>query len=332
MTDVPPPIKARTESDVMSGMEVHRSYERYPHFSTEELDNYFQQFKNFDVDDSGFISPANLSEVLAAMDIAMTVEQTRCMIEEVAVLSGHDNDGKLSFRDYMACIQYDTNAEAHNNKIEADIELRLSLSEDTLPLSISDTTADNETATAEESSPPSRMRRSSFSVMQAIAKSRISSYEQTSALSPTSITHHEIQIQACEAKKPTDPKDNVPSKFISRLDKFKRIEAQACEAKKPTDPKDNVPSKFISRLDKFKRIEAKNAAGGTAPSVNNECLQAAALKTKLLAFEQASKKVDPVLFKKSWKNVSHGSWALKSKVVGGVAPKKTLAQVMEERG
>mmetsp|Transcript_17 Transcript_17/g.33 ORF Transcript_17/g.33 Transcript_17/m.33 type:complete len:302 (+) Transcript_17:26-931(+) len=301
MTDVPPPIKARTESDVMSGMEVHRSYERYPHFSTEELDNYFQQFKNFDVDDSGFISPANLSEVLAAMDIAMTVEQTRCMIEEVAVLSGHDNDGKLSFRDYMACIQYDTNAEAHNNKIEADIELRLSLSEDTLPLSISDTTADNETATAEESSPPSRMRRSSFSVMQAIAKSRISSYEQTSALSPTSITHHEIQIQACEAKKPTDPKDNVPSKFISRLDKFKRI-------------------------------EAKNAAGGTAPSVNNECLQAAALKTKLLAFEQASKKVDPVLFKKSWKNVSHGSWALKSKVVGGVAPKKTLAQVMEERG
>mmetsp|Transcript_18 Transcript_18/g.35 ORF Transcript_18/g.35 Transcript_18/m.35 type:complete len:285 (+) Transcript_18:26-880(+) len=284
MTDVPPPIKARTESDVMSGMEVHRSYERYPHFSTEELDNYFQQFKNFDVDDSGFISPANLSEVLAAMDIAMTVEQTRCMIEEVAVLSGHDNDGKLSFRDYMACIQYDTNAEAHNNKIEADIELRLSLSEDTLPLSISDTTADNETATAEESSPPSRMRRSSFSVMQAIAKSRISSYE------------------------------------------------QACEAKKPTDPKDNVPSKFISRLDKFKRIEAKNAAGGTAPSVNNECLQAAALKTKLLAFEQASKKVDPVLFKKSWKNVSHGSWALKSKVVGGVAPKKTLAQVMEERG
>ena len=30
--------------------------------------------------------------------------QVVAMIEEVAVLSGHDNDGKLSFRDFMACI------------------------------------------------------------------------------------------------------------------------------------------------------------------------------------------------------------------------------------
>eukprot|EP00965_Chrysotila_dentata_P168518 5564693-Pleurochrysis_carterae.AAC.2 len=31
--------------------------------------------------------------------------QVHSMIEEVAVLSGHENDGKLSFRDYMGCIQ-----------------------------------------------------------------------------------------------------------------------------------------------------------------------------------------------------------------------------------
>lgn len=27
------------------------------------------------------------------------------MIEEVAILSGHDNDGKLSFRDYIGCLE-----------------------------------------------------------------------------------------------------------------------------------------------------------------------------------------------------------------------------------
>ena len=40
-----PTMRDRTVSDIMSGMSVAPSYERYPNFSTEELDRQFAVFK-----------------------------------------------------------------------------------------------------------------------------------------------------------------------------------------------------------------------------------------------------------------------------------------------
>ena len=37
-------------------------------------------------------------------------------------------------------------------------------------------------------------------------------------------------------------------------------------------------------------------------------------------------------FKKSWKNVQPGRWKSKTVIAGGVAPKKTIEEVMAERG
>merc|ERR1719277_2978761 len=94
----------RTSSDVQSGKDIgcaRQNYERFPGFSTEELDKFFEQFAAFDLDDSGFISAENLEEVAKALGCDLTIQQVQQMLEEVAVLSGHDNDGKLSFRDFM---------------------------------------------------------------------------------------------------------------------------------------------------------------------------------------------------------------------------------------
>jgi len=246
----------RTESDILSGTEVSRNYERHPNFSTEEMDRHFELFQEYDIDKSGFITPDNLMAVLAAMEVSLSEEQVKLMIEEVAVLSGHDNDGKLSFRDYMGCIAYDKSADAHNHMVEANEELRLSIGE---------AAAESGERAAEEQPPPARMRRTSFSVMNSLAKSRINTFEQAVEM--------KIKMEA-------------PAK---------------------------IESKFAGKLAKFKRIE--NPVAG--PSINNEELQKSALKTKLMAFEQASK-AEPVAFKKSWKNVQPGRWKAKTQIAGGV--------------
>lgn len=64
-------------------------------------------------------------------------------------------------------------------------------------------------------------------------------------------------------------------------------------------------------------------------TVNNEKLQTAALKTKLAAFEEASKKQDPVVFKTTWRNVKHGNWKQKKQIAGGIARKMSLKERLE---
>merc|ERR1719356_1931218 len=93
---------------------------------------------------------------------------------------------------------------------------------------------------------------------------------------------------------------------------------------RPTAPE--LPSKFAKKLTKFQQLES-----GETAKVNNEALQKATLKSKLAAFEQASK-AEPVTFKKSWRNVKHGSWSQKTTFAGGPAPKKSIEQLLEERG
>ena len=43
------------------------------------------------------------------------------MIAEVAILTCHDNDGKLSFRDYCACMDYENIKNETNEMADAQV-------------------------------------------------------------------------------------------------------------------------------------------------------------------------------------------------------------------
>lgn len=294
----------RSSSDVTSGREVsHRHYERYPGFSVESLNQFFAEFKNFDLDDTGFISPTNLLEVLCALGVAGLDEGKVCsMIEEVAILSGHSNDGRLSFYDFLGCIQYERDATAHNDKVTAAKELRLSMSE---PL-VFGTDEEEEDATGTESErretieddeqqrgdgseqdaaeDEDLMRQPSFALVRKIVTSRIDTFQQAVE------TNARLQQRANDAAART-----AQGRFASKLQKFRRIESELSE-----------------------------------PKLNNEEMHTAALRTKLQAFELASQKAaTPLEFKRSWRNIQArpSSWRRTTVFAGGVAPKKSLSDL-----
>ena len=52
----------------------------------------------------------------------MSQEVVTGMITEVSILCGHDDDGKLSFRDYMSCMSYEKIKNEHNKVAEEALE------------------------------------------------------------------------------------------------------------------------------------------------------------------------------------------------------------------
>merc|ERR1719263_942788 len=66
------------------------------------------------------------------MDVVegITLASVSGIVEEVAILTGHDNDGKLSFRDFMNALRYDRQASEENLALDAidalAVERRLS--------------------------------------------------------------------------------------------------------------------------------------------------------------------------------------------------------------
>jgi hypothetical protein len=261
----------RTESDMFSGLQASLSKnqaewaDKYPEA---ELEQNFTRFKEYDLDDTGFITPANLKAILDTMEVPVTMDDVSNMILEIAILSGHDNDGKLSFRDYMKCIDHEKNMRAHNDSIDAMNELALSTPESEQPA-----------ATEEPPPPMERMRGSSFAVMDTIAQNRILAFQQA------------IKEKKAEGEKPA-------AKILSE-------------------------NKFANKLSKFKRIE-----NGQQPArMNNDDAHKATLKNKLAAFEHAAKKEEPVAMKKTWKTAGHGQWNHKTQIAGGIAPKKTFADL-----
>lgn len=102
----------RTASDVMSGLMLSRDHAVCEKFSEDSLTQMFATFQEFDMDRSGFISVDNLKAICEA--------QLVNMIMEVAILTGHENDGKLSFRDYCALHAYEVLL--HKKKGDTDEE------------------------------------------------------------------------------------------------------------------------------------------------------------------------------------------------------------------
>lgn len=262
--------RGRTVSDMMSGMSITRDHQIYKNFTQDDLEAHFARFKQYDIDDSGFISPTNLHVIFEALDMPeVTLDQCQNMVEEVAILTCHANDGQLSFRDYAHLMHYEEQKKVETEVVEAQEEERLSMrEEDDAPAP----------AAAEEPVRQTRMRGSSFAVLEKLAVSRIKTFEQA--------------VADAQAKECTGAATLKQRNFASRLEKFKRIES------------DEVPP----------------------PNPNSEALQKQTLKAKLAAFEAANIK-DPVAFKTSWKNVRQGTWRQKKEIAGGVAPKKTLAEL-----
>merc|ERR1719440_2314454 len=112
-------------------MSITRDHQIYKNFTQEDLEEHFARFKQYDIDDSGFISPTNLHVIFEALDMPeVTLDQCENMVEEVAILTGHANDGQLSFRDYAHLMHYEEQKKTEVEVHEARQEQRLSMHAD----------------------------------------------------------------------------------------------------------------------------------------------------------------------------------------------------------
>ena len=105
-----------------------------------------------------------------------TLQHCHNMVEEVSILTGHANDGKLSFRDYCAVLAYEKDKAALNSIAEAQEELRLSQADPTETDEVSDLANDDESG-ARTLAAGTRRRGSSFAVLDKLAVSRIARFE-----------------------------------------------------------------------------------------------------------------------------------------------------------
>jgi len=215
---------------MMSGMAINRSeHKAYQNFTDGQLEGLFTRFKQYDLEDTGFITPENLVDIFNALDMGeLTHAQGVNMIEEVAILVDHDNDGKLSFRDYCMLMAYEQEKQATNDAADAAEELRDSLREE-------EEAPTDGTAEPAEDEPIGRMRGSSFAVLDTIAMSRIQRFEQV--------------IQETVEKESANPNEVIRQKrFADKLAKFKSIESGETPAAKSAEStqKATVKSKLAA--------------------------------------------------------------------------------------
>ena len=111
---------------------------------------------------------------------------------------------------------------------------------------------------------------------------------------------------------------------LSRIARFEQVVADAAAEQQASTSEVLKQTKFAGKLAKFKSIESGQAA---VPAVNHESIHMTTLKAKLNAFELAARKEEPVAFTTSWKNVRQGTWKAKKQIAGGIAPKKSLADL-----
>lgn len=172
-------MAARRASDASSGLNLKR--EAYPNFSDDEVERNFVLFKHYDLDNSGFITAENLLEVLKALDMDVSIESAHGMIDEVAQLTGHENDGQLSFRDYMAMAFHDRQASAETtvtNVAEESTE-GLAIEEPESPVGCPAPAPETPVQVAKPApAPPLAKRRSSMSALNALASGRIKAFQQ----------------------------------------------------------------------------------------------------------------------------------------------------------
>jgi hypothetical protein len=267
MAEITLTTRGRSVTDAMSGMAISRNHAVYDKFTQEDLEMQFTRFKQYDVDDTGFISKENLMAVVDAIGMTdVTLEQCANMIEEVALLTGHENDGKLSFRDYCALIAYEMLKQAETEEAQAREEL--------LEESFREESMREESEREEDPKPETetRMRGSSFAVLNTLAMERVKRFE---------------QVAKDVAEKETEAKAGVPK----------------------SDGVASAASKMQERLAKFRNLDAGAPAGAAQPTLGNDKIHMATMKAKLGAFETALRANQQAhAWKKSWKNMHYQAY------------------------
>ena len=300
--------RARSQTDALSGITV-RPAEYAEHFTEEEVMTHFEGFKEYDLDGTGFISPENLHSIMEALEVTVDMQVVQGMITEVAILCSHEDDGKLSFRDYMNCMIYEKKKDEHNRRAEQALESAeeclelgiggaeqraraISVEEEPGPLPAAPEEAEAEAGEEEEVELTEKMRGTSFAVMANVASKRIEMFKRR------------VSIEQAEQA-------NTAQGVIERMQKFKRAE-----------------------------VDASSKSGRL--TVKSENIELATLKNKLAAFEQAKKDADNNVakIKKTWKKIgSKQSWGegahkAKRNIVGpngevGPPPPKALADLLK---
>jgi len=289
--------RERRMSDLTSGLDLKR--ENFPTISDDDVARNFELFKHYDLDNTGFISPDNMFEVLKALDMDVSMESVHGMIQEVAILTGHDNDGKLSFRDFMNMQFHDMQA-ADSPSVEGE------------------STA---AASAPEIEEPESPVGAPANAAQAAPVNEI---ESTPASEP-------------EAELPSESKakgwaflaeSQAPPPMMKRKSSMSALNALAAGRIKAFQ---QVATDMAERekLNKFKKAPVVV----TGPMVNSDNMHLETLKSKLKAFEIAVHHKGKTEVRKTWKKVGGaGNYQSGNKILlggqpVGVAPKKKISDL-----
>jgi len=314
----------RRESDVASGIDLIK--EDYPSYSEGDLTRHFMCFKEYDLDGTGFITPENLKAILDTMDdaVVITIEEVQGMIAEVAVLCEHPNDGKLSFRDYMKCMEYERIKDEHNAKVEAAAEEVVSHILDASMREPSVREGEDSGAAIEEpvreEVVPELLKRASMAgeevdadaargLCQSMLELEVAKEPELAPEAPPAAAAAAEGAAAEEAPQQlmrgTSFKvfDNLAKKRIAAF--TTAVEEKKADAEKSERAVEGAVDDFKDRMARFKRIEAKTAPKGpgekpkAACSVYDDNVHLQTLKNKCAAFEEAGKRTE-VVAKKSW--------------------------------
>ena len=310
----------RRESDIASGIELVK--EDFPSYTEEDLVRHFMSFKEYDLDGTGFITPENLKAILDTMDeaVAFTMEEVQGMIAEVAILCDHPNDGKLSFRDYMKCMEYERVKDEHNAKVEAAAEEAVSQILEASLREPSGVEGAAEEAPREEVVPELLKRASqegeeldaglARDLCQSMAELEVAKQPELAPEAPPAEAEPAAEGTATEAPPPQQLMRGSSFKVFDNLAKKRiaafqtAVEEKKADAEKSEKAVEDAVDDFKDRMARFKRIEAK-AAPKKGPdskplaSVYDDNIHMQTLKNKCAAFEAAGKQTE-VIAKKSW--------------------------------
>ena len=303
-----PLLPTRTATDKRSGNPEYftQEFASFPGVPQAEVRRHHQEFLEFVLEDeaklgSYYITPTSLVELLHAHGMEdMDLEQAKAMLAEVAVLNGHDDDGKLSFRDYICSVLYDEQREENNALYDDAVDDPPSGAE----------TVDAAEAAADEASTGqgdsarqlwrrasskiiavNRMRQSAFSVLRGLTITKINRWKQM----------EEEQKSAAEASSKVRAGTPTGEKLVTEYDKatgkFHKVR--------------KAPSRASSLL-------------GTAGMAE------VSLKGKVAAFQDAIQHKDggrSIDLKKTWKAVGTQRYVAKVMISGGPPPRKSFAEL-----
>lgn len=338
----------------------------YPDFSDDEVKRQFELFKHYDLDDSGFITAENMLDVLKALDVKdVSTESVIGMIEEVAVLTGHENDGRLSFRDFMNLAIHDKKA---TENLAASREEEPSAAAPTIDEPESPVGSPAPAPTSEEVG-RKRSDAAAEDMIEEMMREARRSEEEKEALLEASINRRGVEARAAQeakllaeqgevvkaeaAEAPTLTSDPAPtSEEAPKAQGWSLLAEKSSTVAPPALTKRKSSMSALNelasgRIKAFQQVATeatqrekeklakfnKQPAVMCGPMVNSDNMHLETLQSKLKAFEVAAQYKGKLETRKTWKKVSGASnYQAGHKIMmggmpAGVAPKKKLSDL-----